>query len=105
MNELVKLKTKFILCLLIDFSTEKMFTLTPEEFRICLERSEYRPSDVSVRVIGLNDHSTMVVTRALIRQSTYSDKDVDIENGINIYNGMCELNIESGEWITHEKSI
>ncbi|VDI43582.1 Hypothetical predicted protein [Mytilus galloprovincialis] len=82
---------------------EKMFTLTPEEFRICLERSEYRPSDVSVRVIGLNDHSTMVVTRALIRQSTYSDKDVDIENGINIYNGMCELNIESGEWITHEK--
>ncbi|CAG2225731.1 unnamed protein product [Mytilus edulis] len=104
MNELVKLKIKFILCLLIDFSTEKMFTLTPEEFRICLERSEYRPSDVSVRVIGLNDHSTMVVTRALIRQSTYSDKDVDIENGINIYNGMCELNIESGEWITHEKN-
>ncbi|XP_076085574.1 uncharacterized protein LOC143056370 isoform X2 [Mytilus galloprovincialis] len=82
---------------------EKMFTLTPEEFRICLERSEYRPSDVSVRVIGLNDQSTMVVTRALIRQSAYSNKDEDIENGINIYNGMCELNIESGEWITHGK--
>lgn len=81
-----------------------MFTLTPEEFRTCLERSEYRPSGINVRVLGLDDHSTMAVTRALLRRPSYSNEDCQICDGIRIDDGYCEINIETGEWVAHDKS-
>ena len=80
-----------------------MFTLTPEEFRLCLERSEYRPSDVKIHVIGLNDGSIQAVTCALIGQ--LDNCSSEITNGVSFHTGICDLNIETGEWIIHDKGM